>query len=597
MFSRGVAAFAEPLFSAFLSAAPASLSAALSSPPLVAGLCHSLLPALPSPAAARILELLGCARAPELSLPARAALIVGLSTAPAARSSPGRLPPPAAGAVAGIMQHTRGAHLTRLKEAVDVSAPGQVDLFTLLYRHLDGAQRAELLQHFALQADAAISIACGAPLSFKVVSDLDDTLRQGWADRRVPRRTWYPGARSFLAELRAQAAAWGVESLAACDAASPPPPGGGELTLGWWARGASGAARGARARVALARALLAALQAPPPPDAPRALLQAVPGSIALVSARPPLLRRFTMRTVPGVGEAPPPPTAVVDVGGGVGERGDGGGASGDSDGDVDAAALGPLFAAPTPSAAPPFHATLLMSSSVFSAATVGGIVSEKAENVSRLRCLWPEFGWVLLGDVGQGDAAVAALAAARYGAPRGGGGHGGGGGRVAVLARSPAAPGGALAAALLHDVTPGAPTTGDGGLKAAYAAGGQALFASYAGAAAHAAATGLLSRDALWRVCAATAAEAEALPWGGGAHAPEAAARFLAAAGRELRSAGWPGTATLGASWRDAEARVAGAEGAEEAARVAGLAVSGAEAQPSDKDLRLAAWTASGAKK
>ena len=139
--------------------------------------------------------------------------------------------------MAGLLLSTRSAQLTRLKEAVNVAAPGAVDLFTLVHRRIDGAARAELLQHFAVQGEAAVAAAGGAPLSFKIVSDFDDTLRQGWVDRRVPRRAWYPGARAFLAELRSQAAAWGGEAPA----------------------------RGARAREAHFRSLFAALAAEPPP--------------------------------------------------------------------------------------------------------------------------------------------------------------------------------------------------------------------------------------------------------------------------------------------------------------------------------------------
>jgi hypothetical protein len=610
---RGGGALAAELLSALTSASPSSLSAALSSPPLSAGLCHALLPALPTPASLQILALLGRDRAAELSLPARAGLIVGLATAPASPSAP-RLLPPAASAVAGLLLSTRSTQLTRLKEAVNVAAPGAVDLFTLVHRRIDGAARAELLQHFAVQGEAAVAAAGGAPLSFKIVSDFDDTLRQGWVDRRVPRRAWYPGARAFLAELRSQAAAWGGEALEACERGGGSG-GGGDFTLGWWAQGGGEApARGARAREAHFRSLFAALAAEPPPARapPPPPRQDVPGAIALVSARPPLLRRMTMRNLPAVGEsaavAPMPPAPAPDSAPSV--------AASDSEGDVTAVALGPLFAAPaatSPAGAPPppFHATLLMSSSVLSTATIGGIVAEKSENVALLRCLWPEYGWLLLGDAGQGDAAVAAAAAARYGLPQQGGSSssGGGGGdggaqppppppsRTNALSRSPAAPGCALAAALLHDVTPGAAATGDGGLKSRYAAGGQALFSTYAGAAVAAAGRGLLSRDALWRVCAATAAEAEGLQWAGHAGAAEARARLLAAVGADLRAAAWPGCAALGAGWAEAEARVAGAEGAEAAARQAGLAEargeSEASAQHSEKDLRTAAWAAS----
>jgi molybdenum-dependent DNA-binding transcriptional regulator ModE len=63
-----------------------------------------------------------------------------------------------------------------------------LDLFTLLHRRMgDGGARAELLQHIAVQGALAVA-AAGGQISFKVVADFDDTLRQGWVDKRVPRR-------------------------------------------------------------------------------------------------------------------------------------------------------------------------------------------------------------------------------------------------------------------------------------------------------------------------------------------------------------------------------------------------------------------------
>ena len=144
---------------------------------------------------------------------------------------------------------------------------------------------------------------------------------------------------------------------------------------------------------------------------------------------------------------------------------------------------------------PPPHVVVLLGTLLRSTSTAS-IVSRKCENVACVRALWPEATLVWLGDSGQGDAAVASLSMS--------------------LDRA----GGATMASFIHDVTPTAPRTGDGGVKAAYAdREGVVFFDTYPGAASAAVARGLLTHAAAVRVARAAVAGAV-----------EAAARTTAAA-------------------------------------------------------------------
>lgn len=102
----------------------------------------------------------------------------------------------------------------------------------------------------------------------------------------------------------------------------------------------------------------------------------------------------------------------------------------------------------------------LLTGSLRHSTSIGSIVKKKFENFAQYRALFPEFRFVLLGDSGQGDAAVASLALDRYPDQ--------------------------VIAAFIHDVKPGL-VTGDGGFKVQYKARGVVLFDTYVAAAAHAA--------------------------------------------------------------------------------------------------------------
>ena len=613
----------QPLLSAFHRAPAASLNAFFT----CSTLCCSLLSvAASSPERSPLLSDLVAQRLGDLSTASRATLLVSLALSygedTAALPSP--LPAPFAAVALQLLHGTRGLELTRLKEAINLAHPS-LDLHQLVYARLQHApSRVELLQHFAVQAAAATAAGGGAPLALQVVSDHDDTLRQGWRDARYPRHTRYPGAAALVSELQAASQERFRAAAAAAAAAAGEAQHAAIATPGWWqgnacssqlvaggvgvphgstlprrmaARALSGLAP-ARTAVAVMRGMPPTPPAPQLPDVIKALEAALAGE-----------GEVPQPVLPPTPTPSPPPslpgTLVVLTARPSGPRGI-----------VRRQTLRTLAPPGIP------HVTLLMGSLLKSTSTAA-IVGAKLDNFATYRALWPEYAWVLLGDSGQGDAAVGQAALACYGgwgreeagwrggsrASAGGdsGGKSGSASSATATTAAAAAAGatappsplppcscGRIAAVLIHDVTPGAHATGDGGSKAAYAAGGLHFYHSYAGAALGAWRRGLLPQAALWRVCAAAAAELQALDFAGLPQGQEARECALAGMLGELRLCLWPGVAGLGEEWARAEARVSAAVGAEAAARELGIGSAQGEGGllgASEKDVRLAAWT------
>ena len=118
-----------------------------------------------------------------------------------------------------------------------------------------------------------------------------------------------------------------------------------------------------------------------------------------------------------------------------------------------------------------------------------GIVSRKTDRVLSLMSLWPEADVVLVGDSGQGDAAVMA-SAIRLSSPS----------PLSSLSPSPC-PSPRHVFGFVHDVTPLSLVTGDGGSKTVYKAmGGLAFFRTYVSAATAAWQQRIISHAAAVRV-------------------------------------------------------------------------------------------------
>ncbi len=88
---------------------------------------------------------------------------------------------------------TSGVALTALKARLNAGGLGS-DLHHVLFRAgVTVDDRADILQHFAVQAQHADV----ARLQLmQVISDFDDTIVQAWLDKRYPKSTVYPGARA-----------------------------------------------------------------------------------------------------------------------------------------------------------------------------------------------------------------------------------------------------------------------------------------------------------------------------------------------------------------------------------------------------------------
>lgn len=98
-------------------------------------------------------------------------------------------------AIVRILLETRGAELTKLKNALN-EAGDHRDLQKLVWTDIDDAQRRHtLLAHFTREALPTGEV--------KVLSDIDDTLYENWKDTRYPPKTVYPGVVQFYAELDA----------------------------------------------------------------------------------------------------------------------------------------------------------------------------------------------------------------------------------------------------------------------------------------------------------------------------------------------------------------------------------------------------------
>lgn len=134
-----------------------------------------------------LLDLLTADRLGDLGVPARAALASALQ-----RGRTGRLEEQA---LRRIWLGTRGADVTRLKNALD-GRGGYHDLHQLFYHDIDDdALREELLEHIAREA---VDVSTG---EVKILSDIDDTFYANWKDTRYPKKTVYPGVLQFYAEL------------------------------------------------------------------------------------------------------------------------------------------------------------------------------------------------------------------------------------------------------------------------------------------------------------------------------------------------------------------------------------------------------------
>jgi len=459
-----------------------------------------------------LLHLLAHARLGGLSTLARAVLVRALA-------SEGRaLRTGSARAIADVLLGTSGLELTLLKRALDVGG-ARHDLFRLVYRDLarSPAAQAEVLQHLALEAGHAREelAASGMRLPLQVVSDFDDTLRQGWLDKRVPKHTTYPGVGHFVTALLRRAAdlneapAWeasGADAIVAGPMRKPSRDAG-------TGRHGGASAEAAVEALALAGGWLRTHRRGDRAES-RAMRRMVPSSAGW-----------------GADEADGDGSDSEDHR--PEDRDDGPGHERDTTTQARqtklASSTAPNGAAgelviltARPSGAFDIlrrqtldglawigveHVSVL-TGSLTTGVSTAAIAELKASNLTMHLALWRERNCVFVGDSGQGDAAVAAEALARH--------------RKQVLA------------AFVHDVNPESATTGDGSHKHALRMAGVLLFHNYAEAAGAALRIGLIDGDDALSIATAASAEAAQLldtsrkhPTSD--HGPEAAAAAAAA--------------------------------------------------------------------
>lgn len=91
------------------------------------------------------------------------------------------------------------AQLTALKNGIDRGSD-KFDLFHLVYRTLDERKRKLVLDHIErVNRPAAAADPLQRPV--KLLSDVDDTLFQGWKDAGFPSKSVYPGVLAFHAAI------------------------------------------------------------------------------------------------------------------------------------------------------------------------------------------------------------------------------------------------------------------------------------------------------------------------------------------------------------------------------------------------------------
>ena len=443
-------------------------------------------------------------RAADLSWENKAVLVRLLQAESSTRTSR-RMPTSSSRAAAALLCGTQHAELTAMKEALNAGSL-QHDLDALVFRHLRRLpeQQAQVLQHFAVQADRTYSAPGAPPRPLHLVTDFDDTIQANWLDRRVPRGTVYPGALQFLRELRHRPHAGTSPTAAAVHRrmADKPP-----------TSASSGQSKTAKLQAWVQRAATALLRR----DAatgPEAEWSDEADSYDGLSGSDSDSDSNTGTPLPKGLPAPLPARNVddaVEVAVGSSATSDAAwsrrealsralhpphsepGATGETLGSIVVLTARPAGARNLIKSRTLRHIrglglepVSLLAGSLLHLTSLSAIGQRKFDNLQRFFTLFPEADVVLLGDSGQADAAFMAAAATAH--PD------------------------RVRACFLHDIAHQQPTTGDGGHKAQYALDcGMRLFQTYPAAATAAMGAGLLCPAAALRVAAAASVEFEEL--------------------------------------------------------------------------------------
>jgi hypothetical protein len=146
-----------------------------------------------SPAAySQTLSLLSDDRIDELDLTSKCALVKALQIS----SGQTILTETENKVVATVLKSVHGEELKLLKNLLN-DVGHKYNLHQLMFQTITEPWREDILLHFANQVAADDD----GTKPIKVLSDIDDTLFSSWLDKRWPREIVYPGVRSFFVEL------------------------------------------------------------------------------------------------------------------------------------------------------------------------------------------------------------------------------------------------------------------------------------------------------------------------------------------------------------------------------------------------------------
>ena len=442
----------------------------------------------------QLYDILGKSRLDDLSTPSKCVIIKAIHAKKFRTEEDERF-------MLSLIVSTRHYELTDLKNLL-MSGGTIFNLQRLIFRDFSEPARRKALGHFRSEAE---NIARDGPPPVKVLSDIDDTIFAVLHDRRYPLNTVYPGVKAFLDELevsifdrRRQFKATAKEAeklehlqkhLEACARAIREQLSGGRgvggakhppnfpTVSGWDDDASSGASSAAERAFAMP-----ALGLPDDLFLPEASGQGEmeggkqamdPTDVAIIAEKALLSRELSIdfvqqeeqlaeykNDIAFLTARPQGWRNVVTM--------------------LTRRRLHRKLGAPK-------HATML-SGTFRNLFNHKQMAEKKFNNFEEFCAMFPEYDYVLLGDAGQGDASLGAMAkrsAPFLGAP----GRGG-----TTLS-------GSVRAVFIHDITPEKEVTGDGGLKKDYIGQGGLLFhRNYVDAAVQACQLGLIPAEAVVRI-------------------------------------------------------------------------------------------------
>ena len=146
----------------------------------------------------RTLHLLTKDRLHELDLPSKCALVKALQMSSGQKFA-GTLDNYENEVVTNVLMSVQGDDLTTMKNMLN-DVGNRFSLHQLMFHAVIEPWRSTVLHHFQEQQTNQVDLH-RTKKPIKVLSDIDDTLFSSWLDKRWPRELVYPGVRQFFVEL------------------------------------------------------------------------------------------------------------------------------------------------------------------------------------------------------------------------------------------------------------------------------------------------------------------------------------------------------------------------------------------------------------